>query len=115
MTTRSKSTLGIAVLAVAALFVLPAAAQLTTAPTVKAKSPRQQIDRFHGEVVNFTDVAITVRDPKNVYTVRTFQFSPALAKKLTGHYVPNSSRVTIKFVHMSDTAVALKGKILKQQ
>ena len=88
--------------------------QVTTSPAIKIKQ-KTQIDSFRGEVVNWTPVAITVRDPKNSYTMRTFTFTPELTRKVENRHMEKGSKVTVKHRHMSDTAVSLKGKLLKQQ
>ncbi len=88
--------------------------QVRQQPTIKIKSPKPAVEKFHGQVVNFTPVAITVRDPNNTTLVRTFQFTPKLEGKLANHYVENGDRVTVRYLKGSDMAVKLTGKIRKQ-
>lgn len=97
-------------------------AQVTTGKTitVKAKTvkpPKPKMDTFKGEVIRMNTVSIIVRDPTNSYIVRTFTFSPALAKKLhtlidQGGY-QSGDRVTIKYVKGSTVAQSIKGKATK--
>ena len=103
--------------ALAAAFVIALAcataqAQVTTAPTIKIKQPKPKIDKFKGEVLNSTPAAITVRDPNMTTTVRTFSFDPKLKQRMENRYIENGSRVTVRYIRMSDTAVGLSGKII---
>ncbi len=91
-----------------------ATTQVRQEPAIKIKAPKPAVEKFRGEVLNFTPVAITVRNPKNTTLVRTFQFSPKLEGKLANHYMENGDRVTVHFLKGSDTAVKLQGKIRKQ-
>ncbi len=95
--------------------VLPA--QVTTGQPVKVKikAPKARHDTFQGEVMNFTNSAITVRDRKNFALLRTFSFSPELARKLENRRMEPGRRVSVRYIHGSDTAVALKGKIEKEK
>ncbi len=111
MTRTHKSLWLVALVLVASLAAL---GQVATAPTIKVKQPKAKVDSFKGEVVNCTPAAITVRSPGNAYAVRTFSFSPELARKMENHRMEPGSPVTVKYQHMTDTAVALKGKILNQ-
>lgn len=101
-------------LALAAGFALPAAGQVVTAPPVrmKVKQPKQKVESFKGEVFNFTNVAITVRDTKNFALLRTFSYSPELTRKLENRYMEPGDRITVRFVS-GNTAIALKGKLRK--
>ena len=91
-----------------------AAAQVTTLPAIKVKQPKPKIDKFRGESMNFTPVAITVRDPKNTTSVRTFHFTSDLERKMEGRFVENGDKVTVHFVKGSDTAVKISAKIHSQ-
>ncbi len=86
-------------------------AQVTTLPAITVKQPKPKIEKFHGEAVNTTPVAITVRDPKNTALVRTFRFTPELERKMDGHSIENGDKVTVHFIKGSDTAVKLSAKI----
>ncbi|MGH9732576.1 MAG: hypothetical protein ACRD4A_12830 [Candidatus Acidiferrales bacterium] len=97
-------------------------AQVTTSKTVTVKSktlkpPKVKLDIFKGEVVRMDTVSIMVRDPKNSYIVRTFTFSPDVAKKLQplidkGCY-QSGDRVTIKYAPGSTVAQSITGKASK--
>ncbi len=99
-----------------------ASAQVTTgkAITVKrktAKPPKVKLDTFKGEVIRMNTVSIMVRDPKNSYIVRTFTFSPSVAKHLQplidkGGY-QSGDHVTIKYAAGSTVAQSIKGKASK--
>jgi hypothetical protein len=104
----------LAVAVLTAILPLAAGAQVTTAPKVVYKQPKIKLDTFHGEVVNFTSKAITVRDPKNVYNVRTFDYSPQLEQKLQNRLMEKGAKVTVKYQTRSNVAVVVKGKIIKQ-
>src|SRR5487761_828521 len=110
----------------AALFSVLAAprasAQVTTGKTItvkrkSVKPPKPKMDTFKGEVIRMNTVSIIVRDPKNSYIVRTFTFSPALAKKLhtlidQGGY-QSGDHVTIKYARGTEVAQTIKGKASK--
>jgi len=97
-------------------------AQVTTSKTVTVKPktvklPKVKLDIFKGEVIRMDTVSIVVRDPKNSYIVRTFTFSPDVAKKLQplidkGGY-QSGDRVTIKYAAGSTMAQSIKGKASK--
>ena len=99
-----------------------ACAQVTTSKTITVKPktvkpPKVKFDIFKGEVIRMDTVSITVRDPKNSYIVRTFTFSPAVAKKLQplidkGGY-QSGDRITIKYAAGSTLAQSIKGKASK--
>jgi hypothetical protein len=96
-----------------AVFPPRASAQVTTAPAIVLKQPKPKYDIYRGDVVNYTSTAITVRDPNNVYNIRTFQFSPGLRSKMENRTIEHGFRITVKVQHASDVAVALRGKKLK--
>ena len=104
----------LAALALIALSTMVLSAQVATAPTIKFKQPKPKIDSFKGHVVNFTPAAVTVRDLKDTTKVRTFGYTPELTRKLENRYIENGSKITVKYQHLSDTAVALKAKTLRQ-
>src|SRR5436189_2844728 len=94
--------------------LLPAAiasAQLTNTKKVKFKTPKTKIDSFQGQVVSFTPAAVTVRDHLDTTKVRTFDYTPELTHKLENSYIEPGTKITVKYRHLSDTAVALKAKI----
>ena len=99
-----------------------ASTQVTTSKPIAVKSktvkpPKMKLDTFKGEVIRMNTVSITVRDPKNSYIVRTFTFSPEVAKQLQplidkGGY-QSGDHVTIKFAQGSTVAQSIKGKASK--
>jgi len=89
-------------------------AQVTTSPTIKFKQPKVKIESFKGTVVNCTPVAITVRDLNDTTKLRTFSYTPELTRKMENRYIENGSKITVKHPHLSDTALDLKAKILRQ-
>ena len=97
------------VLLLAAPVLLPA--QVVNAPAIKIKPPKQRIEKFAGQVVNFAPFAITVRDRSNYALVRTFNFNPELKRKLQSRHMENGAKVTVYYLKGGDTAVKLKGKI----
>lgn len=112
-----------ALLGVASGLAAPSAsAQVTTSKTVTVKPktvkpPKVKLDIFKGEVIRMNTVSIIVRDPKNSYIVRTFTFSPDVAKKLQplidkGGY-QSGDRVTIKYAAGSTVAQSITGKASK--
>ncbi len=94
---------------------LPLWAQVSTGPTIKVKPkiPKPKLDSFRGQVVAFTPAAITVRHRKNQALIRTFSYSPELARRLENRSIENGDRVTVRFIRGTDTATELKGKIRK--
>ena len=100
-------------LLLAAPVLLPA--QVGQAPTIKIKSPKKSgLEKFKGQVMNFTPVAITVHDLNNFALVRTFRFNPELERKLENRSMENGDKVTVYYLKGGDTAVKLKGKIRRQ-
>jgi hypothetical protein len=97
-------------------------AQVTTSQTITVKpktvkQPKVKLDVFKGEVIRMDTISIVVRDPKNSYIVRTFTFSPDVAKKLQslidkGGY-QSGDRVTIQYAPGSTVAQSIKGKASK--
>lgn len=123
MSRRIGPVLFIVLLAVASGLAAPSAsAQVTTSQTVSVKPktvkpPKVKLDIFKGEVIRMNTVSIIVRDPKNSYIVRTFTFSPGVAKKLQplidkGGY-QSGDRVTIKYAAGSTVAQSISGKASK--
>lgn len=94
-----------------------ARAQVTTSPTVKAKPLHTQQPKrlkFHGEVLNMTSVAITVRNVDNLRQLLTFQYSPEIRDKmqklLTSGGYQYDDKVTVEYMPGSDVALEIKGK-----
>jgi hypothetical protein len=106
-------------LVVASAMPIPAHAQTTTSPTVKAKntSPKMKLDTFKGDVIRMDTGSIQVRNPKDTYVVRTFTFSTNLKNKLQklidqGGY-QSGDHVTIKYEHGTNIAEEIHGKASK--
>jgi hypothetical protein len=61
-----------------------AAAQVTTAPPVVAKSnqTKTQIVRFRGLVISATSAAITLRSQQNGKMIQTFTYSPQVHEQM---------------------------------
>jgi hypothetical protein len=111
------------VLAVVACFVAPSApAQETTGKpiTVKVKTPKPpkpKVLTFKGEVLHMDGNSIVVRDPKNTAIVKTFSYTPAVAKKLQkrlarGGY-PYGERVSVKYAQGTSVAQGISAKAPK--
>jgi hypothetical protein len=100
-------------LLLAAPVLLPA--QVGQTPTIKIKSPKKpRLEKFKGQVMNFTPIAITVQDLNDFNLVRTFRFNPKLERKLASRYMKNGDKVTVYYLKGGNTAVKLKGKIRRQ-
>ncbi len=92
-----------------------AAAQVTDSQPIKIKTPKPKTEKFKGEVLVATRVAITVRDRENKNLVRTFNYEDKLAEKINKHFDENKpyqhgDRVTIKYEAGTDKALKIKGK-----
>ncbi|MGH9788342.1 MAG: hypothetical protein ACRD4U_06540 [Candidatus Acidiferrales bacterium] len=92
-----------------------AAAQVTDTQPIKIKTPKPKTEKFKGEVLLVTRVAITVRDRENKNLVRTFNYEEKLAEKINKHFDENKvyqhgDRVVIKYVAGTDKALKIKGK-----
>lgn len=93
---------------------LPAVAQ-TVAPAIKVSSPKPKKEKFKGEVLHATRVAITVRSRDNFNLVRTFSYDTKLSKKINEQFDKNKlyqhgDRVEIIYVAGGDMALKIKGK-----
>jgi len=82
---------------------------------LKTRIEKPKQDSFPGEVVNFTPSSITVRNRSNFALIRTFSYSPQLARKLENRHMEPGDRVTVRYLRGTDTAVGLKGKIRKAE
>ena len=98
------------------LLLVPAlSAQVTDSQPIKIETPKPKTEKFKGEVLVVTRVAITVRDRENKNLVRTFNYEDKLAEKVKKHFDENKTyqhgdRVTIKYVVGTDKALKIKGK-----
>lgn len=90
-----------------------ATAQVTMTAPIKLKQPKVKLDSFKGTIINSTPVAITVRHYQDANHVRTFAFDAKLVRRMENRHMENGAKVVVKYQHMTDTAVALKGRILK--
>ncbi len=99
------------------LFAAPASAQVTdTRPVrIKIKTEKPKQDSFRGEVIDFTPTSVTVRDRNNYAVLRTFTFSPELARQVENRHMEHGDRVEVRYNRGSNTAVKLKGKLRKPQ
>ena len=97
------------------LFVPGAASQVTDTQPIKIETPKPKTEKFKGEVLLVTRVAITVRDRENKNLVRTFNYDEKLAPKINKHFDENKTyqhgdRVVIKYIAGTDHALKIKGK-----
>lgn len=97
------------------LFALPGPGQVTDSPAIKMKAPKPRKEKFQGEVLLMTRVAITVRSGDNSNLVRTFTFDEKLAPKMARLIDENKryqhgDRVEIHYWAGTETAVKIKGK-----
>lgn len=92
-------------------------AQVSTGKPIKLKikTPKQKHDSFRGDVMNFTNAAITVRDRNNMALLRTFNYTPELARKVENRRLEPGQRVTVRYIRGTNTAVALNGKLRKEK
>ncbi|MGB7622128.1 MAG: hypothetical protein WBN92_07235 [Terriglobia bacterium] len=93
------------------LLLLPALpfaafAQTPSGTVNKASQNRYQIMR--GTVEVFTQRALTVRDARQMYVVRTFSFNPKLLQKMQNRSYRKGDRVKVKYLRGSDVAVEVK-------
>jgi hypothetical protein len=72
------------------------------------KSSKGRFEIMRGTVEVFSQRAITVRDAKNMYLIRTFSYDPALLPKMQKKHFKRGDRVKVKYIRMTDTAVAVK-------
>jgi hypothetical protein len=78
----------------------------------KPASPKHL--RFLGEFLSSTPSAVTVRDPNNTYTIRTFSYAPDVRAKMLqiagkgGFH--HGDKIEIEYATGSDVALRIKGK-----
>lgn len=88
------------------MFTSPVAAQgPNTAPSAGSRN-RYQVMR--GTVEVFSQRAITVRDAKQMYVVRTFSYDPKLLPKMQNRKYRKGDRVKVKYIRGTDIAVQVK-------
>ena len=81
----------------------------------KVRAEKPKLEKFQGEVLQMTRLAITVRQRGQPAVVRTFTFDEKLAGEMAtlvdrNHAFQHGDRVEIHFRAGSDTAVRIKGK-----
>ena len=91
------------------------AAQVSESRPIKVETPKPKKEKFVGEVISITRVAITVRSRDNSTLVRTFTFDAKLAEKMGERLDRNQpfqfgDRVEIHFLAGTDKAVKIKDK-----
>jgi hypothetical protein len=69
---------------------------------------RNRYQTMRGTVEVFSQRAITVRDARQMYVVRTFSFDPKLFPKMQKRHYRKGDRVKVKFVRGTDVAVEVK-------
>jgi hypothetical protein len=69
---------------------------------------RNHYQTLQGTVEVFSQHAITVRDAKQMYVVRTFSFDPKLLPKMQKRHYRKGDRVKVKYVRGTDVAVEVK-------
>jgi hypothetical protein len=94
------------------LFLVLPAFPSSTFPQTRSgsvnKGSRGRYQTLHGTVEVFTQRAITVRDAKQMYVVRTFSFDPKLLHKMQKRSYKKGDRVKVKYLRGSDIAVEVK-------
>ena len=94
---------------------LPAASQVADTAPVTIKAPKPKKEKFKGEVLSVTRVAITVRSQANYNLVRTFTYDEKLAAEIGKQWDQNkpyqfADRVEIEYIAGGDVATKIKGK-----
>lgn len=98
------------VLVVLALCVAAAALQ-ANAPAIKLKQRKtKDLVSYQGFVQVYSHTAITVRDPHNMYALRTFTYAPQLRQKLLNKHLDYNQPVTVVYRVKDEVAVQVKGK-----
>ncbi len=93
----------------------PLAAQVDASKPIAVKSLKvPKTEKFQGEVLNMTAVAITVRSTKSPMTIRTFTYAPQISDRMQqifgrGGY-QFGDKVTVKCQPGSNVALHIKGK-----
>ena len=87
-------------------WVLIFASLVTNSTAVLARS-KTKTDKFEGYVVVAGPKAITVKNKKNIYHVRTFNYSPKLEEKLRKKNLEPGKTVTVHYTRGTDVAVKL--------
>ena len=94
---------------------IPVVSQVAETAPITIKAPKPKKEKFKGEVLSVTRVAITVRSRDNNNLVRTFVFDEKLASKIGEQWDKNkpyqfADRVEIQYIAGTDKATKIKGK-----
>ncbi len=92
----------------------PLGAQVDISKPIPIKEAKSKLEKFRGEVLNVTNVAITVRSQENERLIRTFTYSPQVREKIQqiieqGGY-QHGDKVEIGHKPGSDVALRIKGR-----
>lgn len=74
----------------------------------KSAPSRSDLAEYRGYVQVFTHAAITVRDPKNRYALRTFSYSPALRRELLNRHLNYDQPVRVTYRKQDQVAVRIR-------
>ena len=83
----------------AALVLVLLIASFSSVAEAKGKT-----DKFHGTLVAAGPKAITVKSRDNIYSVRTFNYSPQLEKKIPHKHLSPGKKVTVHYLRGTDQA-----------
>lgn len=72
-----------------------------------SRKTRGRFETMRGTVEVFSSRAITIRDAKQMYLVRTFSFDPKLLPKMQRRHYAKGDRVKIKYIRGTDIAVSV--------
>ncbi len=113
MTSLRRAFLLLAVLLV--VVPLPVVSQVAETAPITIKAPKPKKEKFKGEVLSVTRVAITVRSREDYNLVRTFTFDEKLATKIGEQWDKNkpyqfADRVEVEYIAGGDVATKIKGK-----
>jgi hypothetical protein len=94
---------------------LPVVSQVAETAPITIKTPKPKKEKFKGEVLSVTRVAITVRSRDNYNLVRTFTFDEKLATEIGEQWDKNkpyqfADRVEVEYIAGGDVATKIKGK-----
>lgn len=94
---------------------LPVASQVGETAPIVIKTPKPKKEKFKGEVLSVTRVAITVRSRDDYNLVRTFTFDEKLATEIGKQWDKNkpyqfADRVEVEYIAGGDVATKIKGK-----
>jgi hypothetical protein len=67
----------------------------------------QKTDKFRGTVVNAGPTAISVKSETNIYQIRSFDYTPALKKKIDAKRPAQGKKVTVHYYRGTNIAVSV--------